>query len=155
MEKVLHTKWGKAKIVDGYYRITSTKEGNGNKRLHRLIARDYFGDWIDDPNDYYVIHHRDHNPLNNCVLNLEPVTKSEHKYIHNVLDNPMKGKCGKNSPHFKDYARITKDECRNGKIIWRIWFNGKRLKRSYDKEKLRKWFLKNYPLEIIKIQEIE
>lgn len=43
MNKKLHTKWGTAKInSDGYYVITSRKEGNNGKRLHRLIARDYF-----------------------------------------------------------------------------------------------------------------
>ena len=33
MEKLLHIKWGRAKIDDkGYYRITTRKEGNNGKK---------------------------------------------------------------------------------------------------------------------------
>ena len=94
MNKILHTKYGIAKIhASGYYRITSRKEGNNSKLLHRLIARDYFGDWIDDPNEPFDIHHIDGNKLNNCVLNLEPISKAEHNRIHsNGENNPMYGK---------------------------------------------------------------
>ena len=81
-ENKIKTKWGNAKIDDGYYRIMSGKASNRGKMLHRLIARDYFGDWIDDPNDYYVIHHIDGNPLNNCVLNLEPMKQKDHAKLH-------------------------------------------------------------------------
>ena len=82
MDKTLHTKWGTANIGNGYYRITSIKEGNVNKLLHRLIAEDYFGDWINDPKEPFDIHHIDGNKLNNCVLNLEPISPNEHMRLH-------------------------------------------------------------------------
>lgn len=79
----MKTKWGNAKICnEGYYKITSKKEGNCNKLLHRLIATDYFGDWINDPEEPFDIHHIDGNKLNNCVLNLEPIPHDEHIRLH-------------------------------------------------------------------------
>lgn len=85
MNEILHTKWGTAKIGNnGYYWITSSKEGNIRKLLHRLIAEDYFGDWINDPEEPFDIHHIDGNKLNNCVLNLEPIPHNEHVRLHNV-----------------------------------------------------------------------
>lgn len=81
----MKTKWGNARVDKGYYRITSRKEGNCGKLLHRLIARDYFGDWIDEPlidGEKIEIHHIDGNPLNNCVLNLLPLPASEHRRLH-------------------------------------------------------------------------
>ena len=41
-QKSIDTKFGKATILNGYYRITSTKEGNNNKSLHRLIFEDFY-----------------------------------------------------------------------------------------------------------------
>lgn len=84
MIKALHTTYGKANLNPyGYYVITSTKEDNEHKRLHRLIAADYFGDWINDPKDFFEIHHIDGDRTNNCVLNLEPIKKEEHCSLHN------------------------------------------------------------------------
>jgi hypothetical protein len=104
----MKTKYGTAKIgKDGYYRITSMKEGNNGKILHRLIARDYFGDWIDEPlidGEKIEIHHIDGNPLNNCVLNLLPLSKSEHLSLHKSGENnPMYGKTGENSPRYGEH----------------------------------------------------
>lgn len=91
-------------------------------------------------------------------------------------NNPMHGMCGEKSPnygvprskevrdkisesqkgdksvHWKGYARIhgiglNKD----GKQNYALYFNGKRLKRSIYKDKLIKYFIENYPLEIIQI----
>lgn len=40
----LNTKFGRAKInTKGYYRIITSKEGNHNKYLHRLIFEDFYG----------------------------------------------------------------------------------------------------------------
>lgn len=89
MSETLHTKYGTANITpDGYYRITTSKEGNLAKLLHRLIAADYFGDWINNPDEYYHIHHIDGNKTNNCVLNLEPLPPSDHQRIHALGNCP-------------------------------------------------------------------
>ena len=116
MKKTLHTKYGNAKISNkGYYVITSKKEGNNMKLLHRLIAKDYFGDWIDEPlinGEQIDIHHIDGNPLNNCVLNLLPLPKSEHHKLHNSGENhPNYGK------HLSDETKRKISESHKGKTL--------------------------------------
>ena len=57
-EKILHTKFGNAKLrKDGYYKITSVKEGNHNKYLHRLIFEEFYG--VEIPKGF-VVHHKNH-----------------------------------------------------------------------------------------------
>lgn len=115
MNKILHTKYGTAKIDNtGYYRITSRKEGNNNKSLHRLIAKDYFGDWIDEPlidGERIEIHHLDENPLNNCVLNLLPIPVSEHRILH------MKGK-SKSDEHKRKIRENHPDFSKENHPLW-------------------------------------
>ena len=81
----LNTKWGNARIHSGgYFRITSGKECNNGKYLHRLIATEYFGDWINDEEEFFDIHHLDGDKTNNCVLNLLPIPREEHSRLHNT-----------------------------------------------------------------------
>lgn len=86
----LKTKFGTAKIVDGrYYQITSTKEGNARKLLHRLIWEDFYGEIPEG----YVIHHKNGNKQDNCILNLQLMDGKEHLSLHNKGENhPMYGK---------------------------------------------------------------
>lgn len=88
MNKVIHTKWGKAKLYtengnDGYYVIISKKEGYGGKRLHRLIYENVHGEIPKG----YVIHHKNGDKTDNCILNLEALPASEHSSIHNAGQN--------------------------------------------------------------------
>lgn len=86
MNAVLHTKFGIAKLQsNGYYHITSYKEGNYGKRLHRLIWESI---WGKIPKNW-VIHHVDGNKTNNCILNLWGMDKTYHNKLHNT---------GKNNP---------------------------------------------------------
>ena len=55
-KQVLHTKFGIAKVDREYFRISSSKEGNYQKYLHRLIFEDFYG--IEVP-DGFVVHHKD------------------------------------------------------------------------------------------------
>lgn len=80
MSEVLHTKFGNAKINDSYLKITSWKEGNNGKRLHRLIFEEYH-DCKLDKND--VIHHIDGDKLNNHPANLICMSKKAHQLLHN------------------------------------------------------------------------
>ena len=91
MNKKLHTKFGTAVVNhQGYYHIVSRKEGNKHKILHRLIWEDYHNEEI--PKDH-IIHHKDGNKLNNCILNLEILPSKEHNVFHNSGENnPMYGK---------------------------------------------------------------
>ena len=78
----METKWGNARINSkGYYIITSRKEGNCGKLLHRCIWSDFWGCEI--PKDY-VIHHIDNNPSNNCILNLQLMRRTEHMKLHHT-----------------------------------------------------------------------
>lgn len=148
----IKTKFGNARInKDGYYIITSRKEGNHGKLLHRVIATNYFGNWINDPNDFYDIHHLDGNRKNNCVFNLEPIPHSQHLSIHNSGENNnMYGKTGENSHLWKKYARIIKTGKYKGKQYYGIKFQGRKIKEGSDKKKLIEWFCINYPNEEIK-----
>ena len=88
MDEVLHTKFGTASCPDGrYYKITSKQEGNHNKYLHRLIYEDFWG--VKLPKQIHI-HHKDNNKKNNCILNLEAITGSEHMTLHMMEDNPFK-----------------------------------------------------------------
>lgn len=81
MEQIIKTKYGMAKINNrGYYVISTRKEGNHMKLLHRLVFEDYH-DCKLDKND--VIHHIDNNPLNNHPTNLICMSKKAHGIIHN------------------------------------------------------------------------
>lgn len=54
--------------TNGYYQIDLWKNNKGKKCLvHRLVAETF----IDNPNNYPIINHKDENPLNNCAENLE------------------------------------------------------------------------------------
>lgn len=52
----------------GYCRVHLSKKNNRkNKQVHRLVAQAF----IPNPNNYKEVNHRDENPKNNCVDNLE------------------------------------------------------------------------------------
>jgi hypothetical protein len=77
----MKTKWGNARIhKTGYYVITSYKEGNHGKLLHRLIWED-----INSPiPEGYHIHHIDGNKINNDLSNLKLIEISEHLSLHAI-----------------------------------------------------------------------
>lgn len=69
-----------------YYRSVVNLTKNGNKKVwkvHQLVAKAF----LPNPYNYPVINHKDGNPLNNCVENLEWCT-----YQHNIkhaLENEL------------------------------------------------------------------
>ena len=78
--EVLHTPFGNAKLdFHGYYVITSKKEKNYGKKLHRLLYEAYHK--IKLPKEI-IVHHKNENRSDNCILNLEAVTREEHNKIH-------------------------------------------------------------------------
>lgn len=118
MKDKINTIYGKAKLQkDGYYYITSGKEGNYGKLLHRLIARDYFGDWIDEPDpngDTWIIHHVNSDKTYNCVLNLEPMSRADHQRLHNI------GEYNPNYNGLSDETKIKISEARNTSGYFRV-----------------------------------
>lgn len=80
MNTTLHTPYGTAKLKKhGYYQITSIKEGNGGKLLHRLIWEDFYKKPIPKG---YDIHHVDGNSTNNKINNLQCVFSKLHQRFH-------------------------------------------------------------------------
>lgn len=61
--------------ADGYLRV---KLHNKYISVSHLVATAF----IPNPNGYTVVHHIDHNPLNNCVENLCWTEKNHHDLVH-------------------------------------------------------------------------
>lgn len=98
MNKTLNTKWGRAKVNShGYYEITTSKEGNYGKLLHRLIFEDFYG--VKIPKGY-VIHHIDLNKLNNDIRNLQCVLEKNHIRFH------MSGNKNRCNKHHTDETKV-------------------------------------------------
>jgi hypothetical protein len=104
MIATIKTKFGNASIDDyGYYRVHSNEKGNRGKRLHILIFEDFYKFKIPKG---YLIHHKNGDKLNNCILNLQLLSKKEHSALHKPseetkqkmsnahqgVNNPMYGK---------------------------------------------------------------
>jgi len=79
--QTLFTKFGRATINErGYYTIVSRREGNHGRFLHRLIFEDFYRFEIPAG---YVIHHKNGIKTDNCILNLQMLSKALHHSIHN------------------------------------------------------------------------
>lgn len=145
---VLNTKWGRAKINHNHYQITTRKEENGGKLLHRLIWEEYYGKNIPEG---YVIHHKDENPLNNCISNLELMTFPKHVSLHmSGENNPWYGKTGENhptygtigekNPNYKHIPLVRKGGFINNKQRYQIWFNMKLIYSSIIKYRIDNYY---------------
>ena len=66
----------------GYKRVNLCKNGNKNFAfVHRLVAEAF----IPNPNNYPVVNHKDENPKNNCVENLEWCTQKYNMNWNGVM----------------------------------------------------------------------
>ena len=132
MSNMMHTKFGNTKISDdGYYRITSRKEGNFQKYLHRLIFEEFYG-WIPDG---YHVHHKDGNKLNNCIMNLQLIKKDEHHRLHQTGEtNSNYGK----TPSLETMIKMSKHNStgyfRVSKEVSDTFKNGCRYKYCYHED---------------------
>ena len=154
--KVLHTKFGIAKVEKGYYRISSSREKNYRKYLHRLIFENFYG--IEVPKGF-VVHHKDGNKLNNCILNLQLMREFDHLSMHHKglkhspeskmkMSKAKKGKyVGKDSHHYKDYYRVIKLGSPNRNQRYVIIKDQKIIKSSTNPLFLSEWFKKIFPDE--------
>lgn len=133
LKKTLKTRWGIAKINDdGYYRITSKKEGNPLKLLHRLIYEEFYG--VKLPREIHI-HHIDNNKLNNCILNLEAIHESEHIKLHKPKNFSESAKINRSkSTNTSGYFRVTKkrdDSCKQGFVWVYQYYNSEKKERGY------------------------
>ena len=69
----------------GYQRVCLSKDGKKtNKRIHRLVAEAF----LDNPNCYEVVNHKNGDKTNNKVSNLEWCSRShnqQHAYDNNLI----------------------------------------------------------------------
>lgn len=145
----LKSKYGKARLnKKGYYTIISRKEGNYGKSLHRLIFEEVYGEIPEG----YDVHHKNGNKLDNCILNLQLIRHDKHASLHHKNKKVSAETIEKMiQSRTKKYARLVKNGSRGDKQKYCISYNGVKLKQSVDKENLLNWFLKEHPLEIIKV----
>lgn len=61
-----------------YVRLSKNGKIEKHKLVHHIVAEAF----IPNPNRYTVVHHKDHNPMNNCVENLMWISEGEHKGLH-------------------------------------------------------------------------
>ncbi len=81
MSNKIQTKYGTATLnKNGYYVIVSKKEGNFSKYLHVLVWEDFYK--TKKP-EGYVVHHKNHNKSDFCILNLQLMRDAEHRALHN------------------------------------------------------------------------
>lgn len=157
-EKTIKTKFGNAQLNKyGYYIITSAKEGNSHKFLHRLIFEDFYQ--IKLPKNI-VIHHEDGNKLNNEIWNSVPMTKEEHNTLHhknkNVLNSTrVKMSANNNS---SGYFRVNKSVGKSYKqgYTWRYSYMENGVSKSIvsvDLEKLKEKVLAK-GLDWFKLDEV-
>lgn len=134
----LKTIFGNATIDgEGYYRISSKKEGNHMKKLHKLIVEYFYK--IKLPQGW-VVHHKNKNKLDNRITNLEVILKQKHDKLHGISDETSLklSKIQNNT----GYYRVSKHKdisCRQG-FIWRYKYyeNGIRKEiESVDLDKLK------------------
>lgn len=110
----LDTIWGTAVLNNGYYMIKNGKYHN--KYLHRLIWEKFHEKKIPEG---FVVHHRNMDKKDNCVLNLELVPDGLHRSIHARNNKKFTNK--KEESEGVGYYRVIKqkdDHCKQG-FIWR------------------------------------
>ena len=110
------TKFGTAyKDHHGYMRISSVKEGNHNKLVHRLVFEDFYK--IKLPSDV-IIHHNDGDKTNNEIWNLIPLTNEEHSRMHHTGAVFTEERCRRISEAKKGfkYSEESKQKMREAKL---------------------------------------
>lgn len=158
-KQVLHTKFGIAKVERNYFRISSNDKGNYGQYLHRLIFEDFYDFKV--PNGF-VVHHKDGNKLNNCILNLQLMRKFDHLSLHHKglkhsdetkmkMSKAKKGKyTGEDNWNYKDYYRVAKLGSPNRNQRFLIIKNKEVIKTSTNPLFLSEWFSEHYPDEKLK-----
>ena len=119
MSEVLHTKFGNCSLNNvGHYRVTSRNEENHGKLLHRLVWEDFYG--CEVPKGF-VIHHKNGNKLDNCILNLQLMRDKEHRSFHNTgKDNSNENNPMWNKSH-KYKSKIKMSQAKNKSGFFRVY----------------------------------
>ena len=91
----------------GYMRVCLNKDGTCNTKLvHRLVAIAF----IQNPNNYEIVNHKDGNKKNNAVDNLEWCTQSyniKHAYHNRLMNRDKQKKTVILYKRYGEYGSIT------------------------------------------------
>ena len=117
MQKLIETEFGTASInSDGYYQISSKKEGNRGKVVHRLVFEDFYNIKLNEEfPEGVVIHHEDGDKLNNKIWNLVPMSFEEHSLLHNkgkkhsIFNKQQMSKSRNTTGYFRVFKRRNKN----------------------------------------------
>lgn len=110
MYPIVNTKWGDARVRDGYYKV-------GKKNLHRLIYEDNHQCTLLSTTH---IHHINGNKLDNSIENLIALTPAEHRHEHKKLNKKIREQRRKEKHEIikKGYPKIVL--CKNGVYAY-LW----------------------------------
>lgn len=73
-------------INSGYYTVTLYKSNQKHKfQVHRLVAEHF----LENPNNYPCVNHKDENKLNNCADNLEWCTYAYNNTYGTIKDGKL------------------------------------------------------------------
>lgn len=122
----------------GYYRTSD------NQLLHRKIWEEFYGQKIPDG---YVIHHRDENPLNNDISNLQLMTHEEHlSHHHKGKPIHINTKVGlSKAKTTTGYFRVNKKpcpRCKKGYIYRYQYYDVDGVRKSITSTSLKRLMLK-------------
>jgi len=94
--------------------------GNFNYQERTLIHRDYY-EFINNKklSSEFDIHHKDENPLNNSILNLEKIYYKKHRSLHMKKNNPaFKETNNQRKDRIKKMKKSLKENFKNRDLSW-------------------------------------
>lgn len=107
----------------GYYRISLNANGKiKNCGVHQLVLLAFVGS---KPTEKHIVNHKDGNPKNNHVSNLEWVTYSENS--QHAVDTGLSPKGEKCS-----WAKLTEETIRQVKLTWMSGVNQREISRRFS-----------------------
>ena len=138
-KKKIKTKFGDATISpNGYWVVTTNNTENQNKPLHRLVFEDFYKISLNEEfPEGVVIHHEDGNKLNNNIWNLVPMSKAEHRRVHNIgntynlgnirsIKTKIKTSKSQNTTGYFRVCIMKKEGCKQGFLYrYNYYENGK------------------------------
>ena len=123
--------------TDGYYYVGTYPD---TVALHRVIWEDV---WQSSIPDKLIVHHWNGDKTDNRPVNLYIMNRTAHNHVHRIgVNNTGRTRY--------DYFTIVKHGKSNNKQIYALMKNQEIYKSNYDPEKLREYFIENFPLEILK-----
>lgn len=115
-----------SKTKNGYFELSLGGRNSEKWLLHRLVA--YV--WLDNPNNFRTVDHKDGNKANNCVENLEWVTLEEN--IKREWDNFEEFDLQKKYKNWKISSKLNPADRLKIKDLYSKGFSQKQLSEIFD-----------------------